>query len=339
MAVGGAVLRAADDTADISVELQREQIETGTVPCRDLADLDHEIRRSRRQLIEAADVVDVGIAALATSPLLADPTTSPAPRYRRMIEAFGLTGREQLTCGCHVHVGVGSDEEGVAVLDRIRPWIAPLLALSANSPFWQGTNTDYSSYRSQVWGRWPSAGPTGLFRTAPGYQEAVRAMLDTDTMLDEGMVYYDARLSHRHPTVEIRIADVCRDPDDTVLLAALVRGLVTTASAEWQAGRPPDPVRTEVLRLAAWRAGRSGLDDHLLDPSTWRPAPAAAVITRLVDHVSPALEDSGDLTLVRALATTILRRGTGAARQREVLHRTGDMRAVVTDAVIRHDSV
>jgi carboxylate-amine ligase len=333
VAVGGAVLRAAEDGADVTGELQREQVETGTRPCRDLSELDREVRRSRRQVADAADVVGVDIAPLATSPLCAEPTVSPGHRYRRMIDAFGLTGGEQLTCGCHVHVGIGSEEEAVAVLDRIRPWLAPLLALSANSPYWQGTDTGYASYRSQVWGRWPTAGPTGRFGTPAGYRAAVRSMLATDTVLDEGMLYFDARVSRAHPTVEIRVPDVCRDADDTVLIAALVRGLVTTASDDWRAGRPADPVGTEVLRLAAWRAGRSGLDDRLVDPTTWRPAPAPDVVARLVDHVSPALEDVGDLAVVRELARCVLRRGTGAARQREVMGRTGDLRVVVADGV------
>ena len=240
---------------------------------------------------------------------------------------------EELTCGCHVHVGIGSEEEAVGVLDRIRPWLAPLLALSANSPYWQGSDTGYASYRSQVWGRWPTAGPTGLFGTAAGYRAATRSLLDTDTVLDEGMLYFDARVSRTHPTVEIRIADVCRDADDAVLVAALVRGMVATAAAEWRADRAPDPVVTGVLRLAAWRAGRSGLDDRLVDPTTWRPAPAAEVVARLVEHVSPALEESGDLALVRELARTVLRRGNGAALQREAMRRTGDLRAVVADVV------
>lgn len=193
---------------------------------------------------------------------------------------------------------------------------------------WAGGQAARAGRRS----RWPTAGPTGLFGTPAGYRATVRSLLDTDTVLDEGMLYFDARVSRTHPTVEIRVADVCRDADDTVLIAALVRSLVTTAVDDWRAGRAPDPVGTGVLRLAAWRAGRSGLGDRLVDPTTWRPAPAADVVARLVEHVSPALVDSGDLTVVREL---VLRRGTGATRQREAMKRTGDLRAVVADAVTR----
>jgi carboxylate-amine ligase len=332
LAVGGAVLTAATDD-QLTGELQREQVETGTRPCRELTELDAELRRTRSRARAAANAAGAELAALATSPLPVRPTVSPGPRYRRMVERFGLTASEQLTCGCHVHVAITSAEEGVAALDRIRPWLAPLLAMSTNSPFWAGVDSGYASYRSQVWGRWPSTGPTELFGDPVGYQAVARAMLGTDTVLDEGMLYFDARLSRTHPTVEIRVADVCREPTDAVLIAALARALIETAIREWRADRPADPVRTEVLRLAGWKAARSGLDGTLLDPSTWQAAPAATVLRRLVEHVAPALQDAGDQDVVRELMTDVLARNTGAARQRAVLHRTGDLRAIVTDAI------
>ena len=332
MAVGGVVL-TVDGEDELTGELQREQVETGTRPCHGLGELNGELRRTRERARAAANSAGAALAPLATSPLPVRPTVSPGARYRRMVQRFGLTASEQLTCGCHVHVAISSAAEGVAALDRIRPWLAPLLALSANSPFWADTDSGYASYRSQVWGRWPSTGPTELFGDPAGYREVAQAMIDTDTVLDEGMIYFDARLSRTHPTLEVRVADVCREPDDAVLIAGLSRALVETAVREWQDGSAPDPVRTEVLRLAGWQAARSGLDSPLLDPLNWRAAPAATVLHRLLEHVTPALLDAGDLDVVRELLAATLARNTGAARQRAVLARTGDLRAVVTDAV------
>ena len=103
-----------------------------------------------------------------------------------MLDTFGLTARDMLTCGCHVHVSVADDEEGVAVLNRIRVWLPVLTAMTTNSPFWQGQDTGYASYRSQVWRRWPSAGPTDVFPDAAAYHRLVDDVLATDTMLDAG---------------------------------------------------------------------------------------------------------------------------------------------------------
>jgi glutamate---cysteine ligase / carboxylate-amine ligase len=342
LALSAVVLRDAADgerAADqaLTSELMRQQIETNTRPCVKLDELAFEVRRWRRAASDAAESRGARVAALATSPLPVDPSITASPRYQRVVNEFGLTGKEQLTCGCHVHVQIESESEGVAVLDRIRGWLPCLLALSANSPFWQGQDSGYASFRSQVWGRWPSAGPTELFGSVETYHATTRAMIESETLLDSGMVYFDARLSREHPTVEVRVADVCLVADDAVLLAALARALVETAARSWRASVPPAPLRTELLRLAAWRAGRSGLDGDLIDPAG-RPAPAAQVICNLMDHVRPVLEDHSELEVVEELVTTVLRRGNGAAVQRQIHRAGGQLTDVVAHAVKRTTS-
>jgi carboxylate-amine ligase len=339
LALSAAVLCSATDgsrrpASQLTSELTGEQVETNTRPCTSLPELAHELHRWRRVASDAAARVGARVAALGTSPVPVDPSITPAPRYQRMLREFGLTVAEQLTCGCHVHVQVESAAEGVAVLDRIRGWLPCLLAISANSPFWQGQDSGYASYRSQVWGRWPSAGPTGCFGCADTYHATVQAMLDTGTILDRGMIYFDARLSHRQPTVEVRVADVCLLVADAVLLAALTRGLVETAARAWRAGAPAPALRTEVLRLASWRAGRSGLDGDLVGP-TGHPEPAEAVLRALVSHIRPALADHGDLRMVDELMGALLSRGTGATEQHHAYRSSGRLTDVVTHATQR----
>ena len=202
------------------------------------------------------------------------------------------------------------------MLDRIGPWLPVLLALSANSPFWQGQDSGYASFRYQARGRWPSAGPIGAFGSAEVYHATVREMLSTGTLLDSGMVYFDARLSEHYPTLEVRVADVCLFADDALLVAALTRALVETEARAWHAGSPAGTPRVEMLRLASWRASRSGLADHLLYPYTDRPERAAAVAGALFEHVRDALDDAGDTDTVRELLGAVLTRGNGAAFQR-----------------------
>jgi carboxylate-amine ligase len=328
-AVAGTMLRHAPE---LTGELAAEQVETATDPCADLADLLGELRAKRALAADAARAVGAAAVPLATSPVPVEPHVAEDARYRAMVDRFGLTAAEQLTCACHVHVTVESDDEAVAVVDRIRPWLPPLLALSVNSPFWAGAESGYAGYRTQVWGRWPTAGVTEPFGSAAEYHRCVENLLATDTILDEGMVYFDARVSRRHPTVEVRVADVCREPQDAVLLAALVRGLVDTAAREWRAGVPVPPVRTEVLRLAMWRASRTGLDGDLLDPWTDRPAPAAAVVLGLVDRIAPALLDAGDLPTVLDLWRELADRRPGAHHQRRAFVR-GGVREIVADVL------
>ena len=352
-ALAGAVIRAAGPGAEepggggrwaverwtgkpeavrpLEFELQKQQLEIDTRPCRSLDELSRELRRCRATAAAAAARAGVTVAALGTSPLAVHPEVVPTSRYQAMAAVFGLTAQEQLTCGCHVHVGICSAEEGVAVLDRIQPWLATLLALSANSPFWQGVDSAYASFRYQAWGRWPCSGPTGQFGSATAYQATVQQMIDTQTLLDPGMVYFDARLSQHYPTIEVRIADVCQHADDAVLIAALIRGLVETEARNWQAGLVR-PARTEQLRLATWRASRSGLDDVLINPVTFRPDKAAAVTGLLAGHVRDALADAGDTSPVTDLLDAVLHRGNGAAAQRSAYQRRGRLMDVITAA-------
>jgi glutamate---cysteine ligase / carboxylate-amine ligase len=322
------------EAAHLVPELKAQQVELGTTVCRTLDEVESQLRFWRARADAAAAAVGGRVAALATSPIPVDPIPTEGERYARMLDAFALTAHEMLTCGCHVHVSVEDDDEGVAVLNRIRVWLPVLTGLTANSPFWQGADTGYASFRSQAWHRWPSAGPTEVFADAADYHRLIDAVLATDTVLDSGMVYFDARLSEKWPTVEVRTADVALRVEDAVTLAGLVRGLVETAAREARQGVPPPAVRAEILRVAAWRAGRSGLTGDLVHPLTGAPAPAADVVAALLDHVRPALADAGDEERVTEGIEALLSRGTGADLQRRV-HRAsgGDLGAVVRAAV------
>ncbi|MEE1836324.1 glutamate--cysteine ligase 2 [Streptomyces sp. SP17KL33] len=316
-------------------ELHDEQVEFATHPQSSMTDLGAEIVRCRKDAARHAEGLGSAVAALATSPLPVSPTITMNSRYRWMAREFGLHTQVQLVCGCHVHVSVESDDEGVAVLDRMRPWLSVLTALSANSPFWQGHDSRYASYRSQVWDMWPMAGPTDVFGSAERYHQCVTDLIATGVVRDEGMIYFDARLSQRYPTVEIRVADVCLHPDTAVLVAALARGLVETAAREWRAGVEPLGHSAGLLRLATWRAARSGLSENLLDPVTMRPRPALDVVRSLLHHVEEALVDHGDADLARDAVAELTGRGNGARVQREVMARTGSLREVVA-ACVRH---
>ncbi|KOV96540.1 carboxylate--amine ligase [Streptomyces sp. NRRL B-3648] len=338
-ALAAAVLaRAAQDDPGQEVfekELFGQMLEFATHPQSDMAALGDEIVRCRKEAARHAGQIGCGVAALATSPLPVSPALSVNERYQWLAERYGVPTWDQLVCGCHVHVSVESDEEGVAVLDRLRPWLPVLRAVSANSPFWQGRNTGYASYRSRVWNRWPSAGPTEPFGSAEEYHRRVAEMVATGVILDEAMVYFDARLSASYPTVEIRVADVCLGAENAVLFATLVRALVETTAREWRAGLPaPDP-GVSLLRMADWQAARYGIEEDLLDPVTLRPRPAPQVLRSLLEYTGDALTESGDAERAERAVAELLRTGNGAREQRGLLERTGSLRDVVTECVRR----
>ena len=171
------VVPADEPGGDLEKEFKQEQIETSTPPRADLAELVAEIRAGRARTDGVARQAGARIAALATAPQVVESTVLPDRRAYAIRAEFGQTARDQLTCGCHVHVSIDDEDEGVRILDHLRPWNAVLLALSGNSPSWQGSATGYASYRSQVWGRWPTAGPTAPFGDAAGYRAVIDDLL------------------------------------------------------------------------------------------------------------------------------------------------------------------
>ncbi|MEV4218699.1 glutamate--cysteine ligase [Nonomuraea sp. NPDC049725] len=311
-------------------ELQRSTVEANSRPCHALEDLARDLGAMRRTAIAAAEEVGLGIVAAGSVPLadLDQMKISPEARYERMLDDYQVLTREQLICGTQVHAELADRDLAIAVAHRLAPWLPPLLALSASSPYWLGADTGYASYRTLVWERWPTTGPMARFGSAAEYEEMLAELIRSGVISDAGMIYYDIRPSAHVPTVELRICDSCPRIDDIVLIAGLFRALVARELAE--IGDDPDrEVPLDPVRAARWQAARSGLEGELVDPVEGVPAPAADVVTRLVAALRPHLEEAGDWELVSALAADALGRGGSAQRQRRAFARRGSHADVV----------
>ena len=312
------LVRMLDGEPGVQQELMRFQVETATGVCTSLDEAGRELIRLRRLAAAAAAslgcrLVASGVAPYRTPGLAA---VTGQPRYQELARRYGPVVTEAGTCGCHVHVGVPSRDLGVQVLARLRPWLAPLLAVTANSPIAGGHDTGWASWRYVLQSRWPTAVPPAVWPDAAAYDAAVRRLIGRGAALDERSVYFLARLSPRYPTVEVRVADVCLDAGTAVLAAGLTRALVATALAEARRGTPAaaPPARRVAAALAA--AARHGPAGAGIDPVTGQPADATALRARLLDHVRPALRDHGDTETINGLLRRLEDRGTGADRQR-----------------------
>ena len=333
--LGPEIVAAADETrGEVEPELKRCQVEGVSDICRTPAEVLEQLSGLRGEL--AATAAKRGLRLLPSGcpvvPETGQQEITPKPRYLRMAEWFGATARSLATCGCHVHVGVPDRETGVVVSNRVRPWLPVLLAFTVNSPF-NGTDTGYASWRYQEWSRWPSAGPPQQFAGLDEYEATVDAMLRAGALMDRAMIYWDIRLSERHPTLEFRISDVAAVPDDAALLATLVRGLVARAL---DTDGPPPALPQAILRANLWRASREGLTGSTLHPVTGERAPVQSQVDDLVEHLRPVL--GGDLDFVKAGVGRLREQGTGAARQRAAYGRRNELTDVVDALVVASPS-
>ena len=329
---GPELVRMLGGEPGVQPELMRFQVETATGVCTSLDEAGRELVRLRRLAAAAAArlgcrLVACGVAPYRTPGLAA---VTPQPRYQELARRYAPVVAQAGTCGCHVHVGVPSRDLGVQVLARLRPWLAALLAVTANSPIAGGSDTGWASWRHVLQSRWPTATPPAVWPDAAAYDTAVRRLIGHGAAIDERSVYFLARLSPRYPTVEVRVADVCLDAGTAVLLAGLTRALVATALAEARRGAPAPaaPARQVTAALAA--AARHGPAGPGADPVTGQPAAAAALRARLLDHVRPALRDHGDTETITGLLGRLDDRGTGADRQRALFTSAASPPAFIT---------
>lgn len=315
---------------DVQHEFKASQIEMATPVCQTLDDVEREIRKARLHLSAAARESGARLMASGTHPFSCSalqPIT-PTQRYRDIASTYRELTNEFEIFGCHVHVGVDDPELAISIIDRIRSQLVPFIALAANSPYWEGRDTGYASYRTEVWSRWPLSGVPGTFETRSAYEQLVSDLRTSGGLDDETKIYWDIRPSARFPTIELRAMDVCATVEEAVAMAALVRALVDTSSIEVAEQRPHARIRNERIRIAHWLAARNGLEGELVDFAHNTLRPAHEVVRSFLDFLREALRTNGDLERVESTIDRMLREGNGAQRQRHAFAR-GGMHAVV----------
>ena len=311
-------------------EYNRSQIEVASPPRLELSDLTEAMRGLRAGLAAAAGRAGARLVAVGTGPAAGpDMRIVDKPRYHRRLERLGDRSPGQGMCGTHVHVSIPDPETGVLILNHLRPWLPVLQAATTNSPLYAGRDTGYASWRSMMWERWPTVGPTPYLHSHEHYLQLIADLEASGAMLDEGMLYWYARLSANYPTVEIRMGDVMPGLDDGMLLAALTRALVATLLREVRAGVKAPEVEHPLLMAAHWRAARDGLEGDNIDMATREPRPAWGLMRQLFDYVRPELERHGDLETATVLMGRLRSHGTGAARQRAMLAQGASVGEVV----------
>lgn len=315
----------------VQYELILSQIELATPVCSTLAEVRAALSRQRRVLIDAARQMGKRIAAAGThpfSPWYEQPIT-PKERYQLLVNDFQRLVREQIIFGCHVHVGLSDGEMALDVMNRARLWLSPLLALSASSPFLEGADTRYASYRTGLWWTSPLSGPPPFFVSRSDHDAFIKMLVTSKGVADVSRIYWDIRLPERYRTIEFRVMDVCMTVDETLMIAGLVRALVRTCCEEIHRGVPVPNVRPELLRVASWRAARYGLEGELVDVCAASTLPARELIERFLAFLRSALEAEGDWEYISRQVTRLLYHGNGATRQRAIFRQTGNIKDVV----------
>ncbi|QDV71191.1 Carboxylate-amine ligase YbdK [Rosistilla carotiformis] len=321
--------------ADIQRELHLNQIEMASNVCETLDEVRENLQKVRKLLIDAAASTGAALVSAGTNPfpLPESETLTPKFRYQSMGQQFQHIARSLFIFGCHVHVDMQDKTLGLHVMNQTRRWLPLLQALTANSPFWNGQDTGYASYRREVWVQWPMAGAPPHFQDLADYEACLSELTRSGAIKDESFIYWDIRLSVKVPTIEYRCADVITSLQHCVGYVGLIRALVMQTCDDIHAGREYPPIRSHLLSFAIWHAARYGVSADLLDPLTCEKVTATESATRLLEYIAPALATSGDRECVEAFVQNVVRDGCGADRQRMTMQTEGNLAAVVQEAI------
>jgi len=317
---------------NIKPEMLQSMIELISDILPDVAAARTNLYAMRALLARVVDEEGLALISAGTHPTSSwlDQQRTEKERYEELEEEFQDVGRSILIFGLHVHVGVENKEMAVRLMNQARTWFPHLLALSANSPFWEGRYTGIKSYRSVVWKRFPRSGMPELIHSWSDYEDYVQSLVDTGCIDNAKKIWWDMRPHPFFDTVEFRICDMPATIEDTLALAALCQALI--AKLTWCHEHNVDvPVlKRDYLEENKWRAMRYGLDAEAIDFVKLRRLSMRDSINELLDFVEDVVDDLGnrhEMNYLRALMVSP--NGTGADRQVAVYEQTGDLNKVV----------
>jgi glutamate---cysteine ligase / carboxylate-amine ligase len=304
-----------DVRANVRAETHGSALELATDPHRDVGSATAQLRRLRAQLAAVLEPLGLRAAVAGTHPFTRweDVEVSPGARYQFLYASMRELARREPTFGLHVHVAVPGPERAVRALNRLRAHLPVLLALSGNSPFWQGRDTGLCSMRTPLFQAFPRVGIPRAFADYADYVEAIDMLLRCDAIPEPTFLWWDVRLQPRFGTLEVRIMDAQTRVGDTAALAALVQCLVRLETLDGHAGETLAG-SPEVLEENRFIATRDGMSAQLIEPADERRVPVREWLEELVDACAPhavELGCEGELASVATLASA-----PGAARQR-----------------------
>jgi len=313
----------------VKAELLQSVVEVATDVAGTVREAMDDLRDLRRHLRDVAEEADALIASAGTHPFsrYEHQEVTDRPRYQDLIESMRWVAERELIFGLHIHVGLDSPDKAIAVANALRTYLPELLALSANSPFWQARATGLASTRVKVFEPFPRAGLPPAFSSYEEFELLVERGVKTNSFEDYTYIWWDLRPHPRLGTIEVRVCDAQTRLESVAAITALVQSLVASFSAAFDRG---DALPVEPITLVAenkWRATRHGLNAKLIDFSTDSERPAKEAIRALVEQSRPAARELGcenELDLIEPL----LRRGSGSDEQVAIYEKTDSLLAV-----------
>lgn len=314
----------------VKAEMHQAVVEVGTDICQNIDEAFIDVSNLRKTISSIAGDLGLWVGASGTHPfshwerqLITD-----HHRYSEIIKELQEAARSNLIFGLHVHVGMESREMAIHIANSARYFLPHVYALSTNSPFWEGRQTGYKSFRTKVFDKFPRTGIPDYFDSIETYDNYIKMLIKTNCIDNAKKIWWDLRVHPFFNTVEFRICDVPLTVQETMTFAALFQGICAKIYK----------LRTQNLNFISyprmlinenkWRAGRYGIEGSLIDFGKEAEVNTRVLIYELLDFIDDV---TGPLGIKNTVSNVhnILEEGTGADKQIKVFEESKSMTSVV----------
>ena len=310
----------------VSYELFQSVLEIKTPPCKTVSETKEILRNLRSRVGSWTAACGASLASAGTHPFsrYRDQKVTNQDRYRKVIDTLRWVAEREVIFGQHVHVAVANEEQVIEAHNRLSEYAPLLLALSSNSPFWQGFDTGFESSRVKIFETFPRAGLPPAFPDYEAFENYVDTMVASGSMDDYTFCWWDVRPHPSIGTIELRILDSQTSLDYAASLTALTQCLVAKTLSDGSKG----PYDQHLAEENKWRASRLGMEARFYNAERGENVPAQDEARALVEELRPVGQDLGCKEELEGILH-IVENGTGSRMQRRVYEASGDFLDVV----------
>jgi carboxylate-amine ligase len=314
----------------VKAEMHQAVVEVGTGICQNIQEADHDIRKLRKGVCEIAQSLGLRIGASGTHPFShwSKQLITPNPRYDAIVNEMQEAARSNLIFGLHVHVGLSDKNMAIHIVNTIRYFLPHVYALSCNSPFWEGRNTGFKSFRTKVFDKFPRTGLPDYFNDWDDFKNYVNLLIKTGCIDNAKKIWWDIRVHPFFDTIEFRICDVPMRVEETLAITALFQALVVKLYKLRKQNMSFIIYTRALINENKWRACRYGIDGKLIDFGKQEEVETRALIRELLEFIDDVVDELGSREAI-SYVYKMLEQGTGADRQLAVYQNTGSLEKVV----------
>ena len=315
---------------DVKPELLQSQIEIGSNVCDTVEDLEKDLSRLRLLIKKYANKKGLDFMAAGTHPFShwKNQVVTDKTRYRGFMDSTQYVGKRMLIFGMHVHIGIKDEDLRIDVMNQMRYFIPHIMALSSSSPFWQGTETGFKSFRSIIFEDLPRTGVPEVFRSYQEYDRYIKTLIKSNSVEDPSKIWWDMRPHSSYPTLEFRMCDCCTSLKDAVSIAALVQALVAKVITLRKSNQQWRHYRGSLIHENKWRSAQKGVRANLIDLGAEKEVPFNDLISEMLEFTEDVVNDLGTRKYIDNILE-ISKSGSSADKQIEVFQKSGNIKDVV----------